>query len=309
MQANGVGDPLESSADTGLLFLRFYEQFDLLSILANKPAYVSIHISIKHWIVILLLNIFHNVCAQTDSVKINRVDNVISFSLGPNTGFLKDVNYSILNYRQRGMCYNLGYRHQNKEKSFLLNSGISFTSGKLSSDAADHFTTPFVQGQLFISVLFDVYKKDKSPLRTYAGPQLNSFFQYMQWGDNMDSWSYLMAHGLNFSIYQTFRLSSRKSLNVFGTIPVLSNFVRPPYNGFNEHIVQNQEKILKLAFEGEPVTLNKYLSIDLKFVYLYSLGKHVDFSFAYMLRYQHVPGYNELTQWQNQFTAGLNICF
>jgi hypothetical protein len=263
-------------------------------------------------IILLLLLILNGILAlaQSDTSKIIYTPRTrIGFNIGPHLGYMKDLNYAVLNYRENGTAYSLQYMHDSRTQKYQFNGEINFTSGDLKTKASTFFKTPFIQGNISLSFLFKVRQLSNSNIRVYAGPQLNSFFQYMQWGEDMDSWNYLMVHGLNLTLSGHYKLSEHKSIVTTLSVPVFSNLVRPPYNGFNEYIVQNQDDILKLAFKGEPASLNKYVNIDCKFIYHYALGAHADFTAGYLFRYQHVSGYNELNQFQNQFFAGLTFKF
>jgi hypothetical protein len=205
--------------------------------------------------------------------------------------------------------YGIQYQHLGRNLKHLFNGEVNFTSGHLDTRATSFFKTPFVQGNISLFFLFSVRQLSNKNMRVYAGPQLNSFFQYMQWGEDMDSWNYLMVHGLNLALSSHYKLTERKSIITTLSIPVISDLVRPPYNGFDEYIVQNQEETLKIAFKGEPASLNKYMNVDCRFVYHYALGGHADFTAGYLFRYQRIPGYNKLVHFQNQFSAGLTFKF
>ena len=241
--------------------------------------------------------------AQSEDVPVNQ----IGFEIGPHFGYLLDLNFSPLNYRESGILLSLDYKRNSKNGNLLFVADLDYTYGKLKTDADDFFTTPFHQGNIEVSVLFKLRKGKPGKLTFFIGPQYNSFFQYLEWGDERESWSYLMAHGLNFKCFGAYNITTTSRLETSLSIPLLSNLVRPPYNGFDQYIVDHSEKVIALSFRGEPATFDKFLAFDWKTTYRYQASDRVGLLLGYMMRYQRVPGANELTQFQNQFTTGLAV--
>jgi hypothetical protein len=251
----------------------------------------------------------YSVKGQSSSDSAKTFNTQLSFEIGPHLGYLKDLGFSPLNYRETGTLLSVLYALPGRNDKYLFTVDIDFTSGKLKTKTAENLTTPFIQGNIEVSLLWKLRKIRGERLKMFLGPQYNSYFQYMQWGEEMDSWNYMMVHGLNLKVLALYRISDKKRLQTSLSIPLLENFVRPPYNGFDQYIVENQEKILKLSFRGELASFNRYVAIDWRTTYQYAVSAHLDFIFGYLFRYQHVPGYNKVRHFQNQFTSGFAIKF
>ena len=247
--------------------------------------------------------------AQTDSLATVNKKNQISFSIGPHLGYLKDLNFSPLNYRERGILLSLDYNRKNSKESRLFTTELNFHSGKLKTRSSDFFTTPFLQASLKFAFLFKVQQTKQKKLSLFLGSEYQSFVQYMQWGEEMDSWNYLMLHGFSLKALGEYQITGNKNVQISLSVPFLGNLVRPPYNGFDQYIVEHQDDILKIAFRGELASFTKYRAIDWKTIYHYTATDHLGFTFGYTWRYQYVPGPNKMKSFQNLLTTGFRIKF
>ena len=250
------------------------------------------------WLFVVPGNVVH---AQSGDPKPDQ----LAVEVGPHLGYLRDINFSPLNYRETGIVFSLAYSHRNKKDNLLFTADVDYMQGKLKTDVSDYFTTNMFLANLELSLLFKLSNSAQRKLLMFAGPQYNSFFQYAQWGTDRESWTYLMAHGLNIKGLAMYRISARSSIQSSLSIPVISNFVRPPYNGFDQYIVDHSEKVMQLSFRGETASFDKYVAFDWKTTYCYDTGEHLSVLFRYLARYQYVPGVNKVVQFQNQLTAGV----
>ena len=257
----------------------------------------------------LLLVVSGRAIAQSDNLAKEIKKNNIGFSFGPHLGYLKDLNFSPLNYRERGILLSLHYNRGNIKQSRLLTAELNYHSGKLRTSSSDFFTTPFFQASLKVAFLFKVQAVKNKKLSFLLGPEIQSYVQYMQWGEEMDSWNYLMLYGLSLKGLGKFQISGNKMIQTSMSIPVIGNLVRPPYNGFDQYIVENQDNFLKIAIRGEPASFTKYLALDWKTTYHYTATDHLEFTLGYIWRYQYVAGPNKLNNFQNMITTGFRVKF
>ncbi|MGC3945701.1 MAG: hypothetical protein QM762_14465 [Chryseolinea sp.] len=91
------------------------------------------------------------------------------------------------------------------------------------------------------------------------------------------------------------------------SIPLLTNLVRPPYNGFDQYIVEHENEVAHLSVRGKTATFNKYIAFDWKTRYQYNLSERVGLVFNFLLRYQFVAGDNNVKHLQNQLTTGIAV--
>lgn len=231
--------------------------------------------------------------------------NQIAIAIGFNQGFVKDLNFSVLNYRENGSSYSLEYnrKQRNDRGIWIFNADVSL--GKIKTKATDFFTSNTTMVNLEVSYLRKV-KLEKSKWQMFVGGQYNSYLQILDWND-LESFSFLATHGIGPKVLVNFKLNYRNRFRTSFFIPLFQNLVRPPYNGIDESIIENQDNTLKLIVSGKPAFLNKYFAFDWKLNYIYVLTRKFDLKFSYLLRYQNVNEINKFIHLQNQVTTGLNF--
>ena len=101
----------------------------------------------------------------------------LGITIGYNYGYFKDLNYSPLNYQQKGVVIAFDYTFFNKRNSDLMNIHLGFTPNKVETNTAEYFTADFYNGV----IQFDYLKKlniTKNKLTTYLGGQFSSCLLY-----------------------------------------------------------------------------------------------------------------------------------
>ncbi|WP_423148380.1 hypothetical protein [Rubrolithibacter danxiaensis] len=256
---------------------------------------------------LFLVLICTNILAQDDESP-GFIKNKIGIEAGINVGYLKDRNFSPLNYNETGAIFSLNYIHVKPAMKSILTADLDFTNGKLKADPTDFFNAISLSGNLEVSLLWKVSQSKNNRLLFFLGPQYNSYLQYIDWNER-ETWSYLTTHGIDLKGSVLYKLSDKKTFQSSLSIPIVQLLVRPPYNGFDQYIVQNQEKVLKILLRGELASFDKYYGFDWKTLYKYAASNHLDFNLSYMLRFQQVNGFNKMVHFQNQLTAGFSIKF
>jgi hypothetical protein len=246
--------------------------------------------------------------SQNEKVKssLSKVyKNQIGIQVGYNQGYLKDLNFSPLNYKESGTLYALNYTHQKPKGIFYVD--LDFSLGKLKTRASKHFTSSMTLANLEISYVRKLTKKE-SKYFFHLGGQYSSYLQILDWND-YESFSFLAIHGIGVKGLLSYNINSKHKFNTSLFIPVFQDLVRPPYNGIDETIIENQDNTVKLIFAGKPSSFNTYCSFDWKFNYLYSISNRLDLTATYLARYQNVFEINTVKHLQNQFTVGVNFNF
>ena len=249
------------------------------------------------------------VFAQTDTLLENKsrvYKNQFGFEVGLNSGYLKDKNFSYSNYKETGALFSVNYTRAKPNGKYVLITDVDFSSGQLTSNYTDNFTSKYIFLNVEVSFLYRLPQFKNEKVVVLLGPQLNTNFQYVDW-DDRKSWSYLAAHGLSVKGLAKYKISEKKGFQTSLSVPVLLLLVRPPYNGYDLYIQQNRENILALLFRGDLSSFNRYLNVDWKTTYEYTVSNRVNCNLGYLFRYQRVYGNNSLKHIQNQFTAGFSI--
>ena len=244
---------------------------------------------------------------KSDSNLSKVLNNKIGIQIGNNFGYLKDLNFSVLNYNESGLLYSLDYINQKPNGKGIFNADIDFSLGKLKSKASEYFTSDITLANLEVSYIRLLAKKENQ-LIFFLGGQYNSYLQILDWND-FESFSFLATHGIGVKGLLQCNLNSKHTFKTSLFIPVFQNLVRPPYNAIDETIIENQDNTLKLIFSGKLSSFNTYFSFDWKLNYVFEVAKRFDLTATYLVRYQKVSEINTVKHLQNQITFGANFKF
>ena len=93
------------------------------------------------------------------------------------------------------------------------------------------------------------------------------------------------------------------------SIPVFQSLARPPYNGIDEFIIENQDKPADIIFSGTPTSFNDFIAFEFCVDYTYKLTKRIDWHTNYTLYTQQVMESNRFKSLSNTITTGVAIKF
>ncbi len=234
--------------------------------------------------------------------------NTIGLSYGVNSGLLKDLNFSPLHYKESGHLLSLQYLRHNPKRKNIFEIGIDFSSGKTKTDVSNLLTANYIYGKINASYYRKINASKNSKWKFYAGAGYATNLFYVEWDDN-EAFSYVATHGLTFNFKANYLINKRNQVYSTISIPFLQLLARPPYNGRNEFIIENENSPAKIFFNGKIATFNQYYGFSWTTKYNYSINKLIDLSANYNLNLQKVTGVNKITHLQNQLQAGLNIKF
>ena len=219
-------------------------------------------------------------------------------------GYLKDSNFSPLNYTEKGLGFGLSYFRQ-KKNTFLLDIRFGFNS--MTTPKVDFFSTTHLQGNLILDYHFNKNTSNEK-LKYYFGPQYKFNFNFLS--DNSDlAFSYFATH--NFSVLGgiEYQLANRHRVASSLSLPVFALIIQPPYNGFDEALEVKSNQPLKLITDGKFLSFNKYQAFNFAFNYTYLLSKRLDLMFAYELHYQRINDLHKFILAQHQFILKTTINF
>jgi hypothetical protein len=263
---------------------------------------------IKIFIVISLVFGTEILKAQKDATFFENTKYQIGFETGYMHGYLKDQNFSPLNYVENGILYNINYKKQKPNSKNIFTIGLDFSSSNLYTKASKYFTTSSVIANINLSLVSKIVTKSKKNICIYLGGQYNSYIQYLDWRDQA-AFSYIAIHGFSIKGLAQFNIIKKHQIETSLSIPLIQVLARPPYNGLDENIIKNENNKVKLIYTGNLTSINKYIAIDWKTCYKKPISKKINLSIAYLLRYQKVTGVNKLIHFQNLLSTGLNLKF
>ncbi len=221
-------------------------------------------------------------------------------TVGINSGYFKDINFSPLNYRQSGPVFGLNYLRTKDNKTHF---GIELTAGinSLNSKVTERFKSDYYIGNLRVEYLKRISTEDKK-LNWHIGGQFLSSNHFVVY-EGLNGFTFNFAHSLGIKGMATCQLSPNISIRSSLSLPLLAYVIRPPYNGFDKTTAENGEKPLKLLTrEGDFKSLNKYMLLEWKNQFRYKASDRLDLAFNYNLTFQKVNEDTPLTQLQNQFS-------
>lgn len=243
----------------------------------------------------------------TFSLKAQK-SNSIGLSYGLNSALLKDLNFSPLHYKESGHLFSLQYLRHNPIRKDIFEVGIDFSMGKTKTDVSSLLTANYIYGKINASYFrkFNTSQNNKWNFYIGAGYITNLFS--VEWND-YEAFSYLATHGLTLNCKVNYVINKRNQVYSTFSIPFLQLLARPPYNGRNEFIIENENSPAKIFFHGKLATFNQYYGFSWTTNYIFSVNQLIDLSVNYNLNLQKVSGINKLTHLQNQLQAGLNVKF
>ncbi len=263
-------------------------------------------------LIVSLLSIlfYQNLSSQNNSQygKLTPKNHQLSVLVGANQGFVKDANFSALNYSENGLLYALKYvKHKSNRKSFFQ-IDIDYSDSDLTTITSEHFTSLSTLANVEISYLRKLKQPKNEQLTFYLGGQYFFSLQILDWL-NFEAFSFTAVNGIGLKGHVHYNINKKSMINSSLFIPLIQNLSRPPYNGIDEFILKNEDNSAAIIFAGEIATINKYLGFDWSVNYSYSLFNHFNIITSYTLRYKKLPKVNKMIHLQNQITVGLTYKF
>lgn len=126
-------------------------------------------------IIHLLIGCIAMIFATTNSYgqQANFSNKALGITIGYNYGYFKDLNYSPLNYQQKGLAIAFDYTIPNRRNGDLLNFHLGFSPNTIETATAEYFTADYYNGTLQFDYLKKLQTKN-AKLRTYLGGQFNT---------------------------------------------------------------------------------------------------------------------------------------
>lgn len=240
--------------------------------------------------------------ATTDTYGQPSQSKELGITIGYNYGYFKDLNFSPLNYRQKGLAVAFDYTFFNRRNGDLLNAHVGFAPNSIESSAAEHFKSDYLIGD----IRFEYLKKSTKSTEkrsVYVGGQFNSHHNFVIW-DGLDAFTYLFGHQLAAKGMLKWQLNNNRSIQTSLAIPVVGWTVRPPYNGFDKTTEANESKLFNLITkEGQLTSVHKYILVDWNIQYRLATAGKWDIALTYGLQYEHFNDEHSLTRLHNQFAA------
>ncbi|MEM6803058.1 MAG: hypothetical protein AAF696_16760 [Bacteroidota bacterium] len=230
----------------------------------------------------------------------------INFRTGVQQEFIKDLNYSPLRYKGTAWAQGVSYQHVNDKR--ILSLDLDYASDTIRSIASPFFDTNFIKGHMHLAYLKKLMENSQASFSLYAGAQYSFFINYLDW-ENQTSFSFLANHSLDLKLQAGMQFSSLHSLTAQLSLPLLNLIVRPPYNGFDAELDQNNEegRIFALITDGKWRSLNSLFAYDLRLAYAYMLSDSLAFTLSYQQHYYLSELSFSYRNFAQSFSLGLKL--
>ncbi len=226
----------------------------------------------------------------------------LEFSIGVNQSYIKDRHFSPLNYTHSGLNLNVNFHRISKSQTSRLYIQTDLLNQDLEPSTYTHLTSSFIAGNLKVG--YQKRIKTSGKFNMYLGGGYQFGMQYINF-DDQESYSYLITHSLNISLFSTYKLNGVSELGGALSIPAFPFIVRPPYNGINEELDKNKDRPLKLITDGEFYSIDEYFRIQLMFFYRYQISTKIAAKVSYNSVYQSLNRDKAYTRLQNQINLGI----
>lgn len=254
-------------------------------------------------LVFLISSIYSfNTLAQAAKIRKDQV----GLNVGYNFSFLYDRNFSPLFYQEQGIVYSINYEWIGNKTIFF--AGLNFSQGKLMTKISDFFESKYIKGEIDLGYLRRAFTSGNGKFQHYLGGGLHSYNHYIDY-DDQESFSFLFAHSIDLKYTAMYNISDRNRLQFRISLPVLTLLTRPPYNGYDEELKENEESPLKLITNGTITSVNNYFAVNSQFIYSYSLSQRFDMNCQYKFSLHRSQMTEKLVHIQNQIFVGASLKF
>lgn len=231
-----------------------------------------------------------------------KINNLIGLSIGPSRDRINDQAYSPLNQKGGALSIALFYE---RRPTNIFKTSLSYTSGNLKSGFAKKINTPYFNVDFETSYLKKIAESE-SITKYYIGGAYN--FNVVSLDSN-DAYSFIAANELSISAAVSQQINKKSFIESSISIPVVAYVSRPPYNLTNEFIVENEDNILAIIFNGNLVSLKDYKAVKWSTFYNCIIDKNILWRFNYSLYTQSTTGVYKYNSISNVLSASIIINF
>ncbi|WP_323756525.1 hypothetical protein [Roseivirga sp.] len=225
--------------------------------------------------------------------------NYLGIGVGYSFDRIKDVNFSPLQQHGSSLFYSIFYERHAEN---TLKISIKYSDTILKSGRSNRFKSSTYNPSVSVTYLKNLSPEQSSNL--YIGGTYELNILYMDW-NGQDAFSYLSTNGLSVSAAISKQLTSEKNLESTISIPVIQFLSRPPYNGIDEYIIENQDDPLKIIFNSDLVSFKDYKSIRWNINYNHEISNRLNWKVDYDLNIQKVEKAPTFTSLSNRISTSL----
>ncbi len=237
----------------------------------------------KKLILVIALCIFGFKLMVAQETVENPIDNKsFDILIGFENGFLKDRNYSPLNYSTNGLALTFGYSKQLKNDNLLL-FRTNFQFGEIKTKISDYNSADRYTTNLEFSYLINL-PVDIPNMKLHIGGQLHTYADLVFY-DGTNAITYYVLHSFDFRGRLSKKINKRHTISSDFSMPVFGLLARPPHTGWDKYIVDHQDNPVPVFFRGDWTSLNDFFAFNWSLKYQYALSQKLDLTINYEFSY------------------------
>jgi len=233
-------------------------------------------------------------------------NNAFNLEIGLNNTYVKDINFSPLNYLGNSYDIKFGYIRKTKKLNIFFSS-LNLSSGVLKTNASNLFNSDRALGIIKIGYLKNV-KKVNSKTNFYVGSQYKTYLSMMFY-DGTRSFSFFGLHSVDIIGSFDYQYTNKHSINASVGLPIFGLLVRPPYSGIDKFLAENENNYFKIITNGKFTSLNNFFGLDFGLSYKYKLSKKWDLLVSNHFHYYKTKWNDINKSIDNSITVGTQFNF
>lgn len=230
--------------------------------------------------------------------------NTFGFNLGYDRTYLKDINFSLLNFKGNGGVLDLDYIRVTKNNNLFYSTlGLGLTNMKTRS--SDVFSALNVNTNLRVGYQKNIKLKNEK-LKLYAGGGYHSYLNLLFF-EGTEAVTFYGLHGLDLNGKMNYQLDSKNKFTANLSVPLTGVLVRPPHTGWDKFVAESP--VIVVVFTGKLATLNKFFGVTGSLGYERNLSEKWNLTADYIFRYYGTSQIVKTTIVNSQLSIGASRKF
>lgn len=234
--------------------------------------------------------------------------NHLEVGIGYTQLYAKDLVFSPLNYSGNRLLYNLAYERRSKSGNNRFTLSAAYSSDDLEASTANTIDPIYIYADVGLSFTTRLFPSKQSKTVYFFGGAYNTRVFYMDY-DDQEAFSYTATHGLSVLGVLEHQWNAKNRFRTSLAVPFVQVLARPPYNGIDEFIIENQDNVAKILFSGKVASFDRFQAVYWKTDYHYSVSRFFDVGLRYRLGYQKATEPVKSVLWQHQLLTFVGFKF
>jgi hypothetical protein len=235
----------------------------------------------------------------------NERRNALALQMGFQNGYVKDLNFSPLNYRANGFAAKLDYTRYLGQKHMAFFS-VGYVGTTLSTDASESFDTDGYTPTVELGFARKMIEGGK--LDWWLGSSVGTFAS-LAFYDGSESLTYSALHSFNLINQVQVPINDRFGFCTRVNLPLFGLLVRPPYTGWDKFTIENEDSPAKILYRGDWGFWGSFAAFSWENKFQYELSDRFKVMASYRLGYFQADQLDQAIIASHQFTLGTQFSF